>query len=73
MSWEYTIKKRAYQSRSPKMFPESEKCVVKVCDATSCRHNSIHTGKEEITKCTLPQITINSDGICNQFEKELKA
>jgi len=66
MSWE-DIVKMAYQGQSPKMFPSSEKCFIKKCDATTCRHNSIHTGKVNVTTCTLPNVEISSKAECKMY------
>ena len=74
MSWEEAIKKewdirdirqrredkRGHYDRPPET---NDKCVVRVCEATSCKYNSKRN-------CTLANVDITKDGRCKQFKPQ---
>ena len=73
MSWERAIRKewdirdirqrredkRGHYDRPPKR-DIRDKCVVRICEATSCKYNSERN-------CTLANVDITKDGRCKQF------
>ena len=76
MSWERAIKKewdiRDFHQRRkdtqghydrPDYPKKNDKCVVRVCEATSCKHNSKRN-------CTLANVDITKDGRCKQFKPQ---
>ena len=82
MSWEEIVKvklnnphlveraKRALYEQEGRIPPKSQQaistkpCEVRKCSAVSCVNNSDF-------KCTLPEITINPKGACEQFKEFL--
>ena len=56
MSWENIIKQAD--------------CKVKVCDAIDCEHNAYTKSNSTFQRrCTLENITINANGVCNQYSR----